>query len=674
MRLIASDLPPILVEDDPVLRRAADDLADDLARILGVRPTVGVLGAGAPQRAIIIAVRPGPGLDRPEACCAIEEGDRLLLLGADRLGATWAVYRACELDLGVEPLHAWTHRPPVRRDAVELRARQAEAPAVALRGFFLNDEDLLSEWRGGGGERRIDYPFYRQIIAPEVLDRVLDAVVRLRLNLVIPASFVDGANPAEAALQAAVVARGLYLTQHHIEPVGVSHHAMQAWAERRGETVPSYVREPERVRACWQESVRRLAVHGGQVVWAVGLRGRGDRAVWDADPAVAADPAARGALISRAMHEQVAMIRAACGPAAPITTVLWAEMADLHAGGHLDIPAGVVRVLCDHGPTQLWCGDFAGCDRSLGPTGVYVHAAYWGDGPHLAAGVRPSRLAATVGMALERGDTAYGLLNVANLRETVLAASQAARAWWNGAVEDEAAMLARWWPDARLAAAQRAFFDAYADQGARHGAAGLRRALDIALPDPALVARHGAPLLDGATRHKGCEVLAAIEARLDGRPSRGVHGQDDLAGAAWLGGLAGAAAQRFAAVERAVSPLLPSLAAEVGADARVQLIAQARCMGGLSQWCATTCLALASCAAGRRAEAHRLLVTAADALAAALSDRAAIATGAWAGWYGGDRKLDLPGIERRTRELAGRLAFHAAELTAGTATAGRPRG
>ena len=47
---------------------------------------------------------------------------------------------------------------------------------VHFRGWFLNDEDLLCEFGESGGVRRIDYPFYGDVMDVCVLDMILEII------------------------------------------------------------------------------------------------------------------------------------------------------------------------------------------------------------------------------------------------------------------------------------------------------------------------------------------------------------------------------------------------------------------------------------------------------------------------------------------------------------------
>ena len=59
---------------------------------------------------------------------------------------------------------------------------------------------------------------------------VVETLLRLKFNLVIPASFLDIENPPEKKLFDAVARRGIYISQHHVEPLGLSHFAFEDFA------------------------------------------------------------------------------------------------------------------------------------------------------------------------------------------------------------------------------------------------------------------------------------------------------------------------------------------------------------------------------------------------------------------------------------------------------------
>jgi hypothetical protein len=161
----------------------------------------------------------------------------------------------------------WESRPPKKRerlewDGVDLTGTE---PAVRYRGWFVNDEDLLTEWYTDGGRRDIDYPFYATVTSPQASRHVYEAALRLRRNLIIPASFINITNPDEERLVADAVRRGLLVSQHHIEPLGVSGFGFLNYYRDRGEEVPySYTAHPEKFEQVWREFAGRWAKYAPQ--------------------------------------------------------------------------------------------------------------------------------------------------------------------------------------------------------------------------------------------------------------------------------------------------------------------------------------------------------------------------------------------------------------------------
>uniref|UniRef100_UPI0005BDC044 glycosyl hydrolase 115 family protein n=1 Tax=Geminisphaera colitermitum TaxID=1148786 RepID=UPI0005BDC044 len=251
-----------------------------------------------------------------------------------------------------------------------------------------------------------------------------ETLLRLRGNLIIPTSFNDLTNPAEAAIIRAAIRRGLYVSHHHVEPLGVSHFAYETWCLKNNYTdAPfSYREAPDVMRACWRAHAQHWRdIAGDRVIWQVGLRGRGDRPLWSHDP----DAQARAAeFIAAALADQLDIIRSIDPrPIPPATLTLWLEGARLVANGQLQVPSGVTCVFADDHITQELQRDFNVLPRNPHETrGVYYHAAVWPFGPHLVQGPPPSKIARIIRQLLDQGDTHYALLNVSNIREHVMAA------------------------------------------------------------------------------------------------------------------------------------------------------------------------------------------------------------------------------------------------------------
>lgn len=398
--------------------RAVADLCRDIGWVIGIDGEHVTSGAAEVTVAVNATV-PGPEGFRIEPTGA----GKVRIIGSDVLGVVFGVYAFSERVLGVDPYWFWKELDPQRRTAIEIPREPivGSPPAFRYRGWFLNDEDLLCKWKRGGGLRDLDYAFYHEVMHPEVLDAVCETLLRTGGNLIIPGSFVDVMNPAEARLVETAVARGLYVTQHHIEPLGVSHYGYETYWRKRGvKTTLHYSQEPHRVRATWRDYARRwYELAGNQVIWQLGLRGRAHQAVWAADTNIGRDVAGR--YISQAIADQWAIVQEVdARKAPPATTTLYNECSVLMADGKLDVPKAVAMIFCDDGSTQRMQRDFDELPREPGRSyGAYTHIAYWNRGPHLAAGQPPQFAAATLDAVAGKGDRHYAIINTSNVREHI---------------------------------------------------------------------------------------------------------------------------------------------------------------------------------------------------------------------------------------------------------------
>ncbi|TWU33257.1 hypothetical protein Poly41_50090 [Novipirellula artificiosorum] len=404
--------------DVPGVQLAADDLRDDLLKVFGVAaespdtaPTRVVISIDATQL-------------KPESYRVSVSETSIKVIGADRLGAIYGMYHICQDVLGVDPYWYFKDLLPERRQSIHVPVgdTESEDPMFRYRGWFVNDEDLLTEWKKPNGPRDIRYPFYHQVTSVEVIDRVCEACLRGGGNLIIPASFIYILNDTEADLIRRAVRRGLYVSQHHIEPLGVSHFGFENyWKERGKEEAFLYGSNPEKVREVWRASARRwYEIAGDQVVWQLGLRGKGDTAIWNSDNSVNREQG--GKLISQAIAEQWEMVKEIDQrEEPPATTTLFLEGSELMSEGSLEFPEGIMVVFSDHGETQLMQDDFHHSKRypQYG-YGAYYHLAFWSSGPHLLQGSKPAKIHDVLTEVAINGDLDYVIFNVSNVREHVL--------------------------------------------------------------------------------------------------------------------------------------------------------------------------------------------------------------------------------------------------------------
>ncbi|MFG0248236.1 MAG: glycosyl hydrolase 115 family protein [Phycisphaeraceae bacterium JB051] len=398
---------------------AIKQFRDDLQHVLEADLTE----AAKPDQATL-RLQHDPSLQTPESWQLTLTDAQITLQYADNLGAVYGIYHISEHMLGFDPLWFWKQILPAKRDelVVEQTSFTSTAALYTYRGWFLNDEDLLALWHLGGGQRELDYAHYQYVTSPYVIQRVCEALLRLNGNLIIPASFINVMNPAEAKLVSHAAEHGLYVSQHHIEPLGVSAFSFETYWQKRGEQhVFEYAKNPAPMLQAWKDYAQKwYELAGDQVIWQLGLRGRGDRPIWDYDKTITQEQA--GQFISNAMEDQWQIIsQIDSRPTPPATTTLWHEGAELMAKGQLNIPDPVTVIFSDKGQTQCMQEDFHNLARDPNRTyGAYYHAGFWIHGSHLVQGTSLSKMQREVFTMIDKGDTHYAILNTANIREQVM--------------------------------------------------------------------------------------------------------------------------------------------------------------------------------------------------------------------------------------------------------------
>ncbi len=207
--------------EESFVRKAAEDLVSDVKKITG--QTLKIMDK-EPKNELCLIIKTIP-TDRPEEYSIRTLSDtRLEIVGSDAHGTMFGIYEFLDRFLEVDPLYFWKSIEPKHQTRLAFHSIHFEqkSPTVRFRGWFINDEDLLTKWRDSGGRREIDYPFYSQTVHPEVMKQIAEALVRSRYNMIIPGSFIDIMNPPEEELVRIASERGIWISQHHIEPVGVS--------------------------------------------------------------------------------------------------------------------------------------------------------------------------------------------------------------------------------------------------------------------------------------------------------------------------------------------------------------------------------------------------------------------------------------------------------------------
>lgn len=248
----------------------------------------------------------------------------ITIYGADARSFIYALNRLSEQYLGVLPFWFWNDQKIEQKPYVEIPCGtyQSEPDRIRYRGWFINDEVLISHWDAGVSK---DYPW----------EMVFEALLRCGGNLVIPGTDHNAKTYAPIAS-----AMGLMITHHHAEPLGA-----EMFLRAYPDLEPSYLKHGDLFDKLWQEAIERQKDE--EVIWNIGFRGQGDVPFWENDPAFDT-PEKRGELISNIMKKQYAMVREQI-PDAVFCTNLYGEILELYREGCLQIPEDVILIWADNG-------------------------------------------------------------------------------------------------------------------------------------------------------------------------------------------------------------------------------------------------------------------------------------------------------------------------------------
>ena len=398
-------------------QRAAHMLRRDMRKMLG---------ACGPENEIVLR---RSALLPPEAWRMAVSPDSIMVTYADDLGAVYALLNLSETALGVAPLWFWNDQRPERRETVRIPCgeRKSTPAAVRYRGWFINDEVLLSAWSLDGSR---DKPW----------EMAFEALLRLGGNLVIP-----GTDKNAHRYRALAASFGLYVTHHHAEPLGAA-----MFRRAYPELIPSYKAHPALFEQLWREAIQ--AQKDMKVVWNLGFRGQGDRPFWEEEPQYDT-PAKRGALISALIRRQYDMVQEVL-PGAPCCTNLYGEVMELYRDGLIELPGEIIRVWADNGYGRMVTrrqGNHNPRVRALPPQGsagahgLYYHASFYDlqAASHMTLLPNPPEFVrGELQEALRLGVSAYWIVNCSNIKPHVYLLDYLAALWREGDMDPQRHRLA----------------------------------------------------------------------------------------------------------------------------------------------------------------------------------------------------------------------------------------
>lgn len=446
------------------VQRAAEDLASDMEKVFGQKPRIVSTAEDAGAVTIVLGDEatgaPADHDAAPEAF-SITTGTATLgggrkaevirLAGSDMRGTIYAIYQFSQEYLGVDPMYYWTDHEPAKHAFVRIPGALDErfpAPVFRYRGFFINDEDLLTGWAPGEAKDHTG-------ISLAVWNKICETILRLKGNMVVAGSWPFPNDPQDRL----VAERGLLLNQHHAEPLGVN---FSRWPHG----VPyNFTSDSQYIENAWKNAVAAYP-KGQQILWELGLRGLSDQPYAALDPAVRGNEKAQGRLISKAIAEQIRIVRAKY-PHAVFITDLWMEGAKLMRSGDLVIPPDVITVWPDTG-----YGYMQDDGQVKAGEGAYIHVAMFNWEANQLSELTPvSRIFDSLGRFQKAGATAFLLVNTSDIRPVTMGASAVLDFGWKGAAMGSSDTFYKDWSGeefgakaaAAVAAVYKAYFEAPAD-------------------------------------------------------------------------------------------------------------------------------------------------------------------------------------------------------------------
>lgn len=243
---------------------------------------------------------------------------------SEELGFIYGLLHISQHCLGILPFWFWNDQKFVKQKEiiVPFTRYDSEKKPVAYRGWFINDEVLISRWKAGKNQ---EYPW----------EMAFEALLRCGGNTVIP-----GTDSNSKKYEKLADSMGLWITQHHAEPLGAEMF-LRAYPDKN----PSFREYPHLFRGLWEEGIKRQMNY--KIIWNLGFRGQGDTPFWENDPQYDT-PEKRGRLISSIMKEQYDLVcRFVSNPV--FSTNLYGETMELYRQGFLDLPDDVIMIWADNG-------------------------------------------------------------------------------------------------------------------------------------------------------------------------------------------------------------------------------------------------------------------------------------------------------------------------------------
>ena len=350
---------------------------------------------------------------------------KIKVVASDELGFAYALLEISRRFLGKQPFGFWMNQKLTPKRFIEIEPQVISSPdyAVRFRGWFFNDEVLLSHWNYQGDNENSFRMAY-------------ETLLRCGGNMVISGTDLMGIKMRKLAAD-----MGLYITHHHAEPLGAEMFA-RAYPNER----PNYKENKELFLKLWEEAID--AQKDQKTIYALGFRGQGDCPFWSNDDSGDFDTdEKRGALISELIRLQRKMVEKKVKH--PIfCTNLYGEIMELYDKGCLDLDEDIIKIYADNGFGKMVTrrrDNHLGRVKALPKnkkdySGIYYHVSFY----DLQAANHLTMLPNSVDFlnreldeVLETGANKYWLINCSNVLPHVYYLDAVRRKWLGEKISDE---------------------------------------------------------------------------------------------------------------------------------------------------------------------------------------------------------------------------------------------
>jgi hypothetical protein len=409
---------------DPIaspITLALRDLQRDWYKVLGVPPTVVSSLPSPPWDGDCVVVFALSSSPQPEESFSVEASApggicTLTVTGADARGLIFGIYHLSADFLGVDPMWWFNDVAPQYEPAgitvAPTYSYLSGSPAFLSRGAFNNDEDLSGYF--------FTSPLADSVYHTDFANRFCEALLRLRCNTFIPSTFayIDENHYRVAAK------RGLKLGNHHVMPMGNN---VYAWP--KGVSY-AYRLAPDPFHAVWtaladfsQREQQR------EMVYSLGYRGVNDEPFWNMDKGCTTIQC-RGQTITQAIANQSLIALSTSYIKKPqFVAYMWMELLELREAGTLTLPPNVACVWTDFPGAFLFEGGF---DNVTANDGFYGHISMMnGQAGQLTEFIPLARMFQNIWEFWVRGATAYGMINLSDLKFVPLTAEAVYRYLWS---------------------------------------------------------------------------------------------------------------------------------------------------------------------------------------------------------------------------------------------------